>query len=828
MSASSAGIQTAGAASDDIDVAGIGRAISRRIWLIVVFTLLCATAMTVFVNIIKPRYTAEARLLVENQETYFTRPEKSTANDFTNIDPEGVSTQVQIVTSRDVGRKVIRELNLQGNPEFDPLAEPVGPISRVAILLGLKRDPTRQSPEDRILEAYLDKLTAFSPPKTRVISIEFQSKDPDLAAAAANKIAEAYIATQRETKRASAKSAAGALQSLIADLRVKVAHAEAEAESFRAKHGLLPVSSNVNMTTQQLADTTTQLSAARNAQADAQAKAKLIRDMIRQGRVSEVPDVAANDLVRRLSEQRATLRAQIASESRTLLEGHPRMQELIAQLRRVDLELTSAADKAARTLENDARLAGARVQNLQASLEKQKQVSGVAGADEVQLRELERTARLLKDQLESATARYQEAVARDAANTTPADARVISYAVAPQNPTFPKKMPLIAFALLGGLVASMAYVVAAELLTGKAGSTPMRPVEYVEYVTGPSPAPAVVVPPTATQASASASPVAGPPDGIERRSLFSRIRRAGKSFSAPKEPLIDIAPAVPPASNATPAPTTTVFTPQAAAPAAAAPAPQAASVVIAPAAPTPQQPGAAVNAQPQAPAPTSMTFAPKAPGAAPRPQQAVAPQPAVAAPQQPAPDVSAELVEKIGAAQVAGRATRVLFAGVDIAEAGGVALPVARALTREGRVVAIDLDRERPSLAAAPHAGTGPADGVGLSDLLNGAASFEQVLHRDRASRLHIVQAGARPIHDLLAFDATVEALSAAYDFVVLIAPSLARDDLAESIGGMADVAVIVAPSRGADKSTRAAFEGMMASGAGEVLVVDHMRAAKA
>ena len=824
MSASSAGIQPAGAASDDIDVAGIGRAISRRIWLIVVFTLLCAAAMTVFVNIIKPRYTAEARLLVENQESYFTRPEKSTANDFTNIDPEGVSTQVQIVTSRDVGRKVVRDLNLQGNPEFDPLAEPSGPISRVAILLGLKRDPTRQSPEDRILEAYLDKLTAFSPPKTRVISIEFQSKDPDLAAMAANKIAEAYISMQRDTKRASAKSAAGALQTLISDLRVKVAHAEAEAEAFRAKHGLLPVSSNVNMTTQQLADTTTQLSSARNAQADAQAKAKLIRDMIRQGRVSEVPDVAANDLVRRLSEQRATLRAQIASESRTLLEGHPRMQELIAQLRRVDLELTSAADKAARTLENDARLAGARVQNLQASLEKQKQVSGVAGADEVQLREFERTARLLKDQLESATARYQEAVARDAANTTPADARIISYAVAPQNPTFPKKMPLIAFALLGGLVASMAYVVAAELLTGKASSTPARAVEYVEYV---APAPTVVVEPKSSPDASSASAVAGPPDGIERRSLFSRVRRAGKTFSAPKEPMIDIAPA-PVATQtpaAAPAPTTTVFTPQAAASAPASAA-QPSSVVIAPAQPAP---GATTNGQPQPSAPASMTFAPKAPGVAPRPQQAVAPQPAVAAaPQQPTQDVARELSEKIVSAQVAGRATRVLFAGVDIAEAGGVALPVARALTREGQVVAIDLDRERPSLAAAPHAGTGPAEGVGLSDLLNGVASFEQVLHRDRASRLHIVQAGARPIHDLLAFDATVEALSATYDFVVLIAPSLARDDLAESIGGMADVAVIVAPSRGADKSTRAAFEGMLASGAGEVLVVDHMRAAKA
>lgn len=784
------------AGNDEIDIGGIGRAVSRRIGFIILFTLLCATAMAVLVNVVKPRYTAETRMLLENQESYFTRPEKSTSADFSTIDPEGVSTQVQIVTSRDIGRKVVRELNLQGNPEFDPLSEPPGPISRVAILLGLKRDPTRQSPDDRILESYLDKLTAYAPPKTRVIAIEFQSKDPDLAAAAANKVAEAYIALQRETKRNSAKNAAKGLLTLTTDLRVKVAQAEAEAESFRARTGLLPVSSSVTMTTQQLADTTMQLSAARNAQSDTQAKAKLIRDMIRQGRVAEIPDVANNDLVRRISEQRASLRTQIAAESRTLLEGHPRMQELIAQLRRLDLELNSAAEKAARTLENEARIAGARVENLSASLERQKKVSGEAGGDEVHLRELERTARLLKEQLESATARYQEAVAREAAEVAPADARVISMAVAPQNPTFPKKMPLIAFAALGGLIAAAAFVVSSELLSGRAVNSAARHRAEPDYIeptfdfTPPEPNPE---PPPAMEAAAAPPPVAGAWDGKERRSFFSRLRRAGKSFSAPKEPLADV---VVPSDAEKPV----------AAVAAPEPAP---ATVVAASAPAPLAADPVEPAAPVAEAPAAQ------------------PAPATANPVQTRTgrDPIAELHAKVMAASVVGRATRVLMAGVDIAEAGAAALPLARMLARDARVVAIDLDRERPSLNQVPRAATGETDGRGLSDLLSGAATFAQILHRDRASRLHLVEAGDRPIHDLLAFDSSVEALSATYEYIVLIAPSLARDDLAESIGALADVAVIVAPGRGADKATREAFEAMMASGAGDVLVIDAPRA---
>jgi uncharacterized protein involved in exopolysaccharide biosynthesis/Mrp family chromosome partitioning ATPase len=454
--------------SSELDVAGLGRTLSRYRWWVIGPTLAAFVIAAIGVNVIKPRYTAEARVLLENQESYFTRPEKQTMEQIPLPDPEAVQSQVQLITSRDLARKAIRALGLQGNPEFDPVANGIGALSRVLILLGLQKDPTLLTPEERILETYFDRLVVYSPTKTRVLSIEFQSRDPDLAARAANTIADLYLDAQAGAKRENARVAATALANQLADLKVRLADAEARAEGFRAKTGLYVGANNTPITNQQLAEINTQLSNARTAQADAQAKARIIRDMIRQGRIGDVPDVANNELIRRISEQRVSLRAQLALESRTLLPGHPRMKELNAQLADLESELRKAAEKTIRTLENDARIAGGRVDNLQQYLEQQKKVAGSQSADEVQLRDYERTVRLLRDHVESDSTRYQEAVARESGKAAPADARIVSRAVAPQLPTYPRKLPIIVFATFAAFVLSAGFLIARELLSGRA------------------------------------------------------------------------------------------------------------------------------------------------------------------------------------------------------------------------------------------------------------------------------------------------------------------------------------------------------------------------
>jgi uncharacterized protein involved in exopolysaccharide biosynthesis len=453
----------------EIDLTQIAAALSRRRRFVLGATLAALLGALVFVNVAKPRYTAEARVLLENQESYLTRPDKGErAESATAPDAEAVQSQIQLMTSRDLARRALEALDLRGNPEFDPLADGPGLLTRIRVFLGLARDPTKLTPEDRMLEAYFDRLTVLSPTKTRVLQVEFSARDPDIAARAANTIATLYIDLQREAKRDNARSAAQSLKPHVVELRRRVAEAEARAEEFRARSGLLAGANNATIATQQLGDIANQLSISRTAKADAEAKAKLVRDMLRKNRVSEIPDVANNELIRRIGERRVALRGQLALESRTLLSAHPRIKELTAQLADLDADLRRAAERTARTLENEAQIAAARVENLAQAVEAQKRVVASAGADEVRLRELERAARLLKDELEADTAKFQEAQAREGAKATPADARVIQRALAPQMPSFPKKLPITAFATIAALVFSAGSVVAIELLSGRA------------------------------------------------------------------------------------------------------------------------------------------------------------------------------------------------------------------------------------------------------------------------------------------------------------------------------------------------------------------------
>ncbi|MGA3062035.1 MAG: exopolysaccharide transport family protein [Methylocystis sp.] len=461
--------------TEEIDLARIARAISAKRWWVIGPTVAMFAGSTIFVNVVKPRYSAEARVLLENQENFIPRADKTERVAEILPDPEAVQSQIQLLTSRDLARRVIKTLDLQGNDEFDPLAKGMGATTRALVMLGLARDPTQTTPEDRILETFGDKLNVLSPTKTRVLSIEFTSRNPDLAAKGANAVAEAYLEFQQDAKRDHARGAANSLAALVAQLRARVAEADVEAEQFRAKSGLLVGSNNTTINAQRLSDLNTQLSLARSAQADAQAKARLLRDMLRQNRVGDIPDVANNEVIRRLLEQRVTLRAQLALESRTLLPGHPRIKELQAQLQDLDAQGRAAAERVARTLENDAHIAGARVENLTRALEEQKTVVGAADADDVRLRDLERTARLYKEQLESAAAKYQEAMARENSQATPPDARIFQRALAPQIPSFPKKVPIVSFATLSALILSIGGILSGELLSGRPRVAPSAP-----------------------------------------------------------------------------------------------------------------------------------------------------------------------------------------------------------------------------------------------------------------------------------------------------------------------------------------------------------------
>ncbi len=454
--------------ASEIDLRALLRALGRSRWLILVPTFLVMVLATAAVNVVSPRYTGETRLLLENAENFYTRPDKDVASRADpQIDAEAVLSQVQLIMSRDVARSVMAANELTQRAEFDPLIEGISPLAKVLVLIGLIKNPADVPPEERVLEAYYDKLKAFAVGRSRVIAIEFESKSPELAAKLSGDIAAEYLRRLQEAKKASATSAGDWLGRTIEPLRQRTLDAENKAEAFRARSGLLVGTNNTTITAQQLAELNTQLSAARSAQAEMQARARLLRDAVRAGRTLEISEVVRDDTVRNLIQSRAVLQATLAQESRTLLPQHPRIKELQAQVGGLDAQIRSASERAARAMENDARAAGARVANVEVELDRQKQIAATANENEVQQRALDREAKVLREQLDGLLVRQRDAEARDADNAVSADARIVSRAIAPSTPSFPKKGPIIFLSTLGTLVLLTSLVLTRELLSGR-------------------------------------------------------------------------------------------------------------------------------------------------------------------------------------------------------------------------------------------------------------------------------------------------------------------------------------------------------------------------
>jgi Mrp family chromosome partitioning ATPase len=188
--------------------------------------------------------------------------------------------------------------------------------------------------------------------------------------------------------------------------------------------------------------------------------------MLRSGRPIEASDIVNSELIRRLNEQRVTLRAQLAEQSSTLLDQHPRIKELKAQIGDLEAQTRVEAEKLVRSFENDAKIAGGRVETLMTNLDQMKKQASALGVEDVQLRALEREAKSQRDLLESYLSRYRDVTSREGPDAVPPDARVVSRAVPPPTPYFPKKLPIVLIAALAALTCAVTFLALSELMSG--------------------------------------------------------------------------------------------------------------------------------------------------------------------------------------------------------------------------------------------------------------------------------------------------------------------------------------------------------------------------
>lgn len=460
----------------DIDIGALFAALKRNWLFIVLGAVLFAVLTWGVAQFLTPYYRSEARILIETRESVFTRPNAGSENDRPLLDAEAVKSQVELVGSAQVLAKVATDLKLADYAEFYP--KTMSPVKQVLVMLGLRPDPRTIPASEQVLTRMRENLQIYAVTGSRVIVVEFAAKNPQIAADVANKIANEYIAMQVAAKRQLTGDATGWLAPEIDQLTKKVREAESKIADFRAATDLLNTSGNTSLATQQMSDISSELSRLKAQRAASEAKAESIRAALKKGvPVNSLPEVMSSGIMQQLNERRGALMAEIANLSTTLLDGHPRLQGLRAQLADLDRQIRQEGNTILKSLDNEVNTARSLEQEQTRELNRLKAQAAEAGSKEVELRALEREAAAQRDLLQTYLARFREASSRVDRTDQPADARIFSDATVAGEPYFPKVLPMVSMSFVAGLLLLSVFVLLRELFSGRALTrNPVSPV----------------------------------------------------------------------------------------------------------------------------------------------------------------------------------------------------------------------------------------------------------------------------------------------------------------------------------------------------------------
>jgi polysaccharide biosynthesis transport protein len=408
------------------------------------------------------RYEAEARVLVDVRDPGLDLGGFEIAGS-PSSDPTTMANHTEMLRSRDVARHVVQRLELSKVSEFDPGSEGRSFVSSALALVGMKRDLSRMSGEDKALEIYAERLSVTQIERTRVLRVAFTSRDPQLAANIANGVVERYLDLQARAKVERDRRAIQHRQRRIEELRTQLAEMAERITAQRARAGLPPLDVQ-GLPQTPLAETQREIVNIRREQDELMGRVGLIREASRQGRPVDGPALAQVPALRAQAEAYTALRIDVDKQNEVLLPQHPRMRDLRAQLTDLETRLRTEAERLARAGEAEAQRLSVRGEALRRQIADASRRPGEparsAGANDParQLAELEREFQSQREVLESWVQMHRAVTARDAFDMRAADARILAQATAPSSPSEPRALAIAGFAGLLGLLLSGAGV----------------------------------------------------------------------------------------------------------------------------------------------------------------------------------------------------------------------------------------------------------------------------------------------------------------------------------------------------------------------------------
>lgn len=449
----------------------LARSLWRRRFFIATCGLVLGSIAFVATKQLPKRYTATGLVAMDTQR--FTVKELGGVIAGDNpVDPSPqVRSESLMLRSPTLLRKVVDDLNLVDDPEFNPLLRPpsvVGrskdalrraasgsflPASAVAQLAewgialpSLAGDEalTPRAVREVVTEAVADGLAVFNDGRSLVISASFTSESPERAAEVLNRLFKNYLDEKREVRASRNREGMAALQSRMEGARAELVAAEQRVREFRAKHGLVSVRAG-SVTQQQAEDLSTALARASEERARIGANWERAQSAARRGTIpTDIVDVLASQTVGRLREREADAVRRLTELASRLGPNHPERRSAESELAAARAETAAEARRIVASLGEQTQSAREREADLKRQLEQVRGEATRLSGTQAELLQLEKES----DTRRAVYQNFLQLVEQSAAE--PRDPQVIgvqivSGAVPPNEPSAPRP------ALAGGI-----------------------------------------------------------------------------------------------------------------------------------------------------------------------------------------------------------------------------------------------------------------------------------------------------------------------------------------------------------------------------------------
>lgn len=424
--------------------------IKKRRMIVYYFAGFVLLAALIRIQLQTPLFMTNGTLLIEKEgrnQMNLLNQYYAYDNDWNN---EYLNTQIRVLTSRSLAKKVINELQrVPGQESLNP-APKQGSLQKI---LGMNQKGADSDAQmTGAVSGFLGSFGVSNIKDTRLLQVSYISPDPKLAARAVNTLFDKFIEFNLEMKAESTKQAAEFLTAQIEEMRRNLAQKEQELQEYGKRKELYYIRGEDSTVVQKLSDLNSAYTAA---QIERINKEAIYREL--KGKpFDNYPDVRVNSLIQGLKQEFSARESEIKKKSQIFQDSYPEMQRLRSQQeglqKRINEETADIARKSLNQAEAEYQAALKKENYLVELLNQQKGSVVSSNANAIYYNSLKIEVQNMTNLLDFLTRRQKESMLSSRLEgLQTSNIKIVDRAEIPQRAFSPNKQRTLLLALMLGL-----------------------------------------------------------------------------------------------------------------------------------------------------------------------------------------------------------------------------------------------------------------------------------------------------------------------------------------------------------------------------------------